>query len=1070
MVTQKNKNIAKSTRTTVTRLLANHALIAVMIISLFAGFGAYKVFDSSAAAQRILKPNGCEPGQNKNDQGKCVQKNSKDAIKQECAEYNVKFDNNGGGSCKQECIDNYVNINGACERKKQCDGANEKRNPDTNNCVCEQGWDRDANGKCLKKESDGNGGGGTGGGGSGGGGSGGGSGSGGGTGGTGCATGKTKLDGHCVTISKVNACNKERKKFNAANDNCTNECKNNFDKVDGYCITTANRNKCQDKHLNYNKQDDFCTDNCWSDYTKVSGVCVTTTRYNACVKANKNYNVSEDKCTDNCKSGYEKKGTDCKLKNTGGNGGSGSGGGGSGGGGSGGGGSGSGSACPAGKVKSDGYCITTSKLNECNKQNKLFNKAQDICTNNCRPGFEKSGSECKQPQSNQCPAGKVRYDGYCVTQTELRKCQAAQSTYIASQDKCSNTCQSGYVMISGSCQRKKKCEGNNIRYDAATNTCVCAQGFSLQEGFCVSASKRDECINQKHQQYDRVKNTCEDVCVGGWKKVDGKLPCVQVANGLGGGGCPAGKVRNLVTGNCQTPEACQSAGGQCAPLPPVQTSEECNKLFLQYSERLKRCIAKCLPGYEMKAAVCVPKTTPDPLEACADEVAAQTEYCVRVECDNQNLSYNHESNACFEDCQDGYIIIDGLCVVDPEEAEALLDEELSGSCAIEGLLYDAEQNQCLQECVEGMAMLEGICVDEALIDSETVTERTCETLGREWLAIEDEGLAATCSVDPDTGCTDPDAVLVVGSDDQTTYCEGGDYGVDLSISEDACNAANQVYLDDINACSGYCLSGFMYEDGSCADAWGDDYVEGGNGDGYSEEGGCQYGADPLEGGYCAESEIVEQADYDLEAQAYGIDRNIDKDTCSLLGRLWESGTDDETGETVFGCAVASCMNEGDFVVEQADSKPFCQGYITKLDVSACDDLKRIWVEEVDGCAALPGGKPGEKEVLAAACQSDYSTYVHPKEEGEEAVCQKPGVSGGFVGTMNRIGNIFKAFARLHLAAVCGIQPGKHWNGEQCILDQVATQDSGVGISPEPEVTQEVSEEPVTFWYRVQYSI
>lgn len=1057
----KNKQTQKKTLKGLSRLIGNHALIAIMIIAMFAGLGAYKVFDSSAASQRILKPNGCEPGQNKNDQGRCVQKNSRDAIKQECAEYNVKFDNSGGGSCRQECIDNYVNINGTCEKKKQCDGQNERRNPDTNNCVCEQGWDRDASGKCLKKEGDGSGGGGSGGGGAGGGG---------GSGSTGCAAGKTKLDNYCVTVSKVNACNKERKKFNAANDNCTNECKASFDKVDGYCITVASRNKCQDKHLNYNKQDDFCTDTCWSDYSKVSGVCVTTARYTACARANKNYNITSDSCTDVCKTGYEKKGNECKLKSsTSGQPSSGSGGST---GGSGSGGSAGTTGCPTGKVKSEGYCITTSKLNECNKQNKLFNKAQDICTNNCRPGFEKSGNECKQPQSNQCPSGKIRYDGYCVTQTELRKCQAAQATFNAAQDKCSNVCQSGYVMIGGSCQRKKTCDGNNIRYDAATNTCVCNQGMNLQEGYCISASKRDECITQKHQQYDRITNNCVDACIGGWKKVNGNLPCVQVTNGLGGGGCPEGKVRNLTTGNCQTPASCQASGAQCAPLPPVQTSDECNKLFLQYSERLKRCTAKCLPGYEMDAAVCVPKTTPDPLEVCDDPAAAVTEFCVRVECDNQNLSYDPESNACFEECQDGYVIIDGLCAVNPDKAEEVVDEDLSGSCAVSGLQYDSEKNQCRAECVSGMAILDGVCVDAALVPDETVSERSCETLGREWLASEDEGLAATCSVEPDTGCVDPDAVMVVGDADQTTYCEGGEFGVDLATSEDACNAANQVYIDDINACSGYCLSGFMYDDGTCADAWENEYVEGGNGDGYSEEGGCQYGADPVDGGYCAENEIVEQTDYDIEGQKYGIDRNIDKDTCSLLGRLWESGTDDETGETVFGCAVGSCMNEGDFIVEQSDSKPFCQGYITKLDASACDDLKRVWVEEVDGCAALPGGKGGDTEVLAAACQSEFSTYVHPKDEGEEAYCQKPGVTGGFVGTMNRIGGVFKAFARLHFAAVCAIQPGKHWNGEQCLLDQVASQDSGVGISPDLEVPEDSTAEeaePVSSLSRIRYA-
>lgn len=698
--------------------------------------------------------------------------------------------------------------------------------------------------------------------------------------------------------------------------------------------------------------------------------------------------------------------------------------------------------CPQGTVKDGQYCVDWQKRNECEAQHRQFDKATNKCTENCMSGWYKKDGKlpCIQlqnqnPSTNQdCPAGQIK------------------------------------VPNTGKCEVKKTCSNTVSTYDSVTNSCVCRPGFvANSNGGCVrqepvcsptSDNINNNCANQaaklecegKHQLFDVVTNACTDDCMIGWEKKDNELPCIQSTSGGGGGGCPTGLVRNTKNGNCEKLEQCQASGGSCLKAEDNENYEKCVEQHRKYDARTKKCTEKCLAGYTFENGNCVPHEDGDPTEFCTTN--PDEKICVRIKCDELNLRYDDANNRCSDECKLGYEKSDSECVSTSDDTE---DEHkaLRAKCLQEFRLYDEETKQCSDECIDNYIMKDGKCVDEAT-DQDEMSPRLCETLGRDWVESDDPDKAAECSDDPETGCISRSSTYVSGSSDEKSYCEGGENGVNPGVSKKDCEAEHYVYIEGVG-CSASCEGGYYYDDGTCEEMWEYGFYEDDNGDGDSDFGGCLYGAEPLDDGTCEEDDYYEQ-DKD-RSDPSNVDTNINEKTCKLLGRLWEPSAVDEEGSEVRGCSVELCEDEDAILIGQDNAKPYCEGYITKIDKQICEKYHRNWISEVDGCAARPStnAKAGAKTVKAPQCVDGFSTYVFGGDESEDQ-CIKPSTVDSLQGVAKSIGSFFSAIVRVNKAAICNIQPKKHWNGSQCLPDRTAEHNSGIGNELKNEVNAYVEDE------------
>jgi hypothetical protein len=108
--------------------VAHHALIAVLVVSGFASFGAYQVFKSKAATNNVapplsaqgLKEDGCVPGEHKvtnNDKPHCEAFVKIDKIKDDCALYNLPYGSDNKRCRTGICLDGFEKKGPDCVKK-----------------------------------------------------------------------------------------------------------------------------------------------------------------------------------------------------------------------------------------------------------------------------------------------------------------------------------------------------------------------------------------------------------------------------------------------------------------------------------------------------------------------------------------------------------------------------------------------------------------------------------------------------------------------------------------------------------------------------------------------------------------------------------------------------------------------------------------------------------------------------------------------------------------------------------------------------------------------------------------
>lgn len=213
------------------RGVAHHTLLAVLVVSTFAGFGAWRVFSSSAASStgptpavnKQKKENGCYPGQYK-VQGNCKTYTQAEKVKADCTTFHLQYDKQKN-ECKNACMQGYSAKEGTCKKvgtsavppggdaisEEECTKQHRVYDSAANLCTlgCSDGWRlKESKLPCVEI-------------------------------GAGCAAGYYIKDGLCVPQSSTNTnatnlqaqeknCTAEHREWDPKAKKCTNVCRTGF--------------------------------------------------------------------------------------------------------------------------------------------------------------------------------------------------------------------------------------------------------------------------------------------------------------------------------------------------------------------------------------------------------------------------------------------------------------------------------------------------------------------------------------------------------------------------------------------------------------------------------------------------------------------------------------------------------------------------------------------------------------------------------------------------------------------------------------------------------------------------
>lgn len=570
-----------------------------------------------------------------------------------------------------------------------------------------------------------------------------------------------------------------------------------------------------------------------------------------------------------------------------------------------------------------------------------------------------------------------------------------------------------------------------------TNGCV--PGKHVVNGNCqkyseVSTIKAD--CSTYNLQYDNTTGGCKTSCIAGWHK-DSTNNCIENATPAPSTDCSSGQVK---------------IDGQCV------NKLTCNAPNTEYKASTNQCV--CVAGYSRVNTDCVRDKTPTTI--CPRGQVLVNDQCqTPTICTAPNTVLQTSTNTCV--CKTGYTQNSTSKVCEPNKstngtpgptdqcstgtARCITPAQVKASCNAQFLQYDSTANKCKEGCKADYVKKNGKCVDRATAQN-TMTEHLCKVLGRDWIVPRvGEGpvngpKAPYCS----KLCLDTEnSTFVKAASDTKSYCKAtavGSLGASADISKTDCEAANRNYVDNAGVCSARCSVGYHLnaEHTECLPL---DSVTGTNGDGEGEEGGCLGGASPNNDGTCPEDATEEPTN---DAPTLKLDTNMDKKTCELLGREWESGTKDKDGKKIKGCNVEKCEKKSDKIVKNDNGKPFCKGHVAKIDKEKCQELHRVWVPEAKACAVAPNQnkKDGKRVLKSDQCKPPYTTYVYKSDQGDE--CLKPSTVEKLKKIAKSTGTPFVALTNMSKAGVCNVQPHKHWNGSKCVKDKPAQHNTGQGGS------------------------
>lgn len=763
------------------RGVAHHALIAILVISGFASFGAYRVFSSSAASNDKAKSSQ----QDGKDKAKQTDKEKQSAKEAELAKQKEKDKKNGGNqnnsnqgqnnkdqqakeqaekdrqarekaererAAKEQAAKEAERKKKAAEeadRRQKAQEAEQKKKDDeqrksdqqagcTNNQIL-------VNGKCVARKN--------------------------------CKSGE-RLTNQNTCETRVNT-----------SQGATNGGQSGTKNSDVIKAAETGGPRCV-PGFELSKDKKSCV--CPTDQENIGGRCAavsgTPEQIRAqCKAANKGYDVSKNTCTTNCTKGYELKGSTCVVR------------------------------LAEDQVKA-----------VCAAQYLKYDAKANVCKNECKPGFTKDaiGVNCLEEKTPQevkaaCDALFLKYDGQknicgeckvnfsrtgnvCQPNENMNvvkaTCAAEGKRYDKETNTCKQECKEGYVgriadnfqegtstttctLRGGSTeeQNRAKCAAAFKKWDATNKACTetCKTGFTQQaDGSCKINDQytqlKGEC-DKKFLAFDNETRTCKaDKCKLGYILDDNKQ-CIKNE-----------EYERKMTGQ------------RCTALGRVWIKADAT------DDTIGLCTSVCIEPQGQYAAQGTPDTSycigKNPLLSVDESMSA-------AECNAANRIFIYLSKVCAPRCKAGYTSAVALL-----GASRALDTTSTTSKdplgCIEGTPAD-NGGQTAEEggCTDGVEVDEatGLCPGDSVsgqaeppvanVDS-NVSKDLCKQLGREWESGSkdaDGNKVKGCKVDE---CKNDEATLVT-SESGLSFCKG--YVV--KISKDRCNEAGRIWIKEAQGCA-----------------------------------------------------------------------------------------------------------------------------------------------------------------------------------------------------------------------------------------------------------------------------
>lgn len=531
------------------------------------------------------------------------------------------------------------------------------------------------------------------------------------------------------------------------------------------------------------------------------------------------------------------------------------------------------------------------------------------------------------------------------------------------------------------------------------------------------------------------------------------------------------------------PGKLKSSEDKCVKYNKIENiKQDCEKYHLQYDSSNNACKDSCMSGWYKKDGNCVKRLTPEEIKA---------------RCLEKHQQYDSAKNDCKDACVSGWYKKDGKLPCVPLQAGPQIKSDtdpdrVKAICDREHLQYDEQQNVCKTSCKSGWYKKDGKLPCIQLQSTNPTTEGPDPNTDPDECPDETVRVGEDCVVTEEPG-TSPDPVdpdtedggnfeIIVYTDKNfkgksTTFtsaqdklpkewndkissfkikagrwqlCEDANYQKNCTkrwASAPELTNKSKPGNDKISSLQPVVTTKFENADEDvipvCVDANGN--VVPANDDNLCPEGSkfdC-LGDLELKDGACKEVVVTPHTIVPVDTSFKEGEKG--RELCELLGREWIGKVD---GKTVnggqYGCSEKTCRLAQDGAPRQFADGPVCisnkydMAYAEKMDKMQCDDLHRVWIEQVKRCAQVPNRNSKATAIIQAKqCYSTHSTYFIFKDGKSEDECFKPGFFDKVKGVVKATGGVIGKALQMGPQAYCNTfkKANFHWNGQECVPDR-----------------------------------
>lgn len=200
----------------------------------------------------------------------------------------------------------------------------------------------------------------------------------------------------------------------------------------------------------------------------------------------------------------------------------------------------------------------------------------------------------------------------------------------------------------------------------------------------------------------------------------------------------------------------------------------------------------------------------------------------------------------------------------------------------------------------------------------------------------------------------------------------------------------------------------------------------------------------LKNGECMEKTLDPQVVVPVDKSFKG---KKGQEHCELLGREWigkPSGKKVINGGE-YGCSMFTCERERDGAPRQTENGPVCinyqfdAAYAVTMTKKKCDDLHRVYIDQVNRCAQVPNRKDKNQTIVnAKQCEGKkHSVYYIFKENAKNDECFSPGYFDRAKSVTKSVGGSLSSALKQGPRAYCNtVKRGNfHWDGKGCVIDR-----------------------------------